>query len=205
MKDQSKPVIPFSLWAGAYLALDALITGNINWSKNLAITRAHSPFTFWVYVLCAIALAIFGTRWEIRNRDAFWEDSEIVRRKILVSLGLFFFLLLAYASFLFKFYAGPTTTDPFVNMELFLKPCLTAAFPFAILAYANKHWTSNDAAPVCAGAWLAACALLVNKHPMCALGLGFVFLPFVVSALVAHGIGTLASSLKLRAQSLRGA
>jgi hypothetical protein len=82
---------------------------------------------------------------------------------------------------------------------------LTAAFPFAVLAYAERNWTSNDAAPVCAGAWVAACALLVHKHPMCAFGLGFIFLPFVVITLVAHGIGTLGSSLKQRGQSLHGA
>jgi hypothetical protein len=37
---------------------------------------------------------------------------------------------------------------------------------------------------------------------MCALGLGFIFLPFVAAILIAHGAGTLASSLKQRAQSL---
>src|SRR6185437_16885654 len=118
-------------------------------------------------------VAIFGTRWEIRNRDAFWEDGEIVRRKIFLSIGLFFFLLLVYASFLFKFYAGLAMRDPSANLGLFLEPCLIAAFPFAILAYADKNWTSHDAAPVCAGAWLANCAILVSKHPMCALGLSF--------------------------------
>ncbi|MFL6437130.1 MAG: hypothetical protein ACJ71Q_06085 [Terriglobales bacterium] len=153
-------------------------------------------------MLFAIAVAIFGTRWEIRNRDAFWEDGEIVRRKIFLSIGLFFFLLLVYASFLFNFFAGGIVPDPFANTGLFLKPCVTAALPFAVLAYADKHWTSNDAAPVCAGGWVAACALLVHKHPMCALGLGFLFLPFVVATLIAHGVGTLASSLKQRTQSL---
>jgi len=202
MKDPSKPVVPSSLWIGAYLALDALITGNIHWSRTVTLSRAHSPFTFWLYVLFGIAVAIFGTRWEIRNRDAFWEDGEIVRRKIFLSIGLFFFLLLVYASFLFNFFAGGIVPDPFANMGLFLKPCVTAALPLGVLAYADKHWTSNDAAPVCAGGWVAACALLVHKHPMCALGLGFIFLPFIVATLIAHGVGTLASSLKQRAQSL---
>ena len=156
MKDPSKPVVPSSLWLGSYAALDALITGNIRWSRSFTLYRAHSPFTFWLCVLFAIALAIFGTRWEIRNRDAFWEDGEIVRRKIFLSIGLFFFLLLVYASFLFNFFAGGIVPDPFANMGLFLKPCVTAAFPFAVLAYVDKHWTSNDAAPVCAGGWLAA-------------------------------------------------
>jgi uncharacterized membrane protein len=35
-------------------------------------------------------------------------------------------------------------------------------------------------------AWVAACALLVHKHPMCALGLGFIFLPFVPLAVSAE-------------------
>ena len=201
MNNQSQPVVPFSLWAGAYLALDALITGNIHWSKSFTLSRAHTPFLFWLYVLSAIAVAIFGTRWEIRNREGLWEDGEIVRRKIFLSIGVFLFLLLVYASFLFKFYAGPAVPEPFANLGLFLKPCLIAAFPFAVLAYADNTWTSHDAAPVCAGGWVAACALLVSKHPMCALGLGFAFLPFVATTLVAHGVGTLGSSLKQRAQS----
>jgi hypothetical protein len=204
MQDPSKPVVPFPLWIGACLAGDALITGNIHWSRSFTLSRANSPITFWLFVLFAMAVAIFGTRWEIRNRDAFWEDGEIVRRKIFLSIGLFFFLLLVYASFLFNFFAGGIVPDPLANTGLFLKPCLTAALPFAVLAYADKHWTSNDAAPVCAGGWVAACALLVHKHPMCALGLGFIFLPFVAATLIAHGVGTLASSLKQRAQSLHG-
>ena len=199
MRDQSQPVVPFSLWAGAYLALDALITGNIHWSKSFTLARAHAPFLFWLYVLCAIAVAIFGTRFEIRIREGLWQDAEIVRRKIFLSIGLFLFLLLVYASFLFKYYTHPAPPDP--DLGLFLTPCLIAALPFAVLAYADKNWTSHDAAPVCAGAWVAACAVLVNRHPMCALGLGFVFLPFVVVTLLAHGIGTLGSSLKQRAQS----
>ncbi|PYY21504.1 MAG: hypothetical protein DMG62_18385 [Acidobacteria bacterium] len=81
MRDQSQPVVPFSLWAGAYLALDALITGNIHWSKSFTLARAHAPFLFWLYVLCAIAVAIFGTRFEIRIREGLWQDAEIVRRK----------------------------------------------------------------------------------------------------------------------------
>jgi hypothetical protein len=201
MNSQSQPVVPFSLWAGAYLSIDALVTGQVYWSHSVTISRVHTPFTFWLFVLCAIAVAIFGTRFEIRNREGLWEDGEIVRHKIFLSIGLFVFLLLVYGSFLFKFYAGQGVPEPFANLGLFLKPCLIAAFPFAVLAYADKNWTSHDAAPVCACGWAAACAVLVNKHPMCALGLGFTFLPFVATTLVAHGIGTLGSSLKQRAQS----
>ena len=179
--------------------------GQVNWSHSVTISRIHTPLTFWLYVLCAIAVAIFGTRFEIRNREGLWEDGEIVRRKIFLSIGLFVFLLVVYASFLFKFYTGPAVPEPFTNPGLFLKPCLIAAFPFAVLAYADKNWTSHDAAPVCAGGWVAACAVLVNKHPMCAVGLGFSFLPFVATALVAYGIGTLGSSLKQRTQSLHSA
>jgi hypothetical protein len=102
MQDPSKPVVPFPLWIGACLAADALITGNIHWSSSYTLSRADSPFTFWLFVLFAMAVAIFGTRWEIRNRDALWEDGEILRRKIFLSIGLFFFLLLVYATFLFN-------------------------------------------------------------------------------------------------------
>jgi hypothetical protein len=200
MNNQSQPVVPFSLWAGAYLSIDALVTGQVYWSHSVTISRVHTPFTFWLFGLCAIT-AIFGTRFEIRNREGLWEDGEIVRHKIFLSIGLFVFLLLVYGSFLFKFYAGQGVPEPFANLGLFFKPCLIAAFPFAVLAYADKTWTSHDAAPVCAGGWVAACAVLVNKHPMCALGLGFTFLPFVATTLVAHGIGALGSSLKQRAQS----
>jgi len=42
------------------------------------------------------------------------------------------FLLLVYASFLFKYYAHPTAPGP--DLGLFLTPCLIAALPFAALA-----------------------------------------------------------------------
>jgi hypothetical protein len=60
-----------------------------------------------------------------------------------------------------------------------------------MLAYSDKNWRSSDAGPICAGAWIAVCAGFSFKCELCAFGLAFLFFPFVLSASLAHGVGTL--------------
>jgi hypothetical protein len=194
--------IAILLYGGAYLTINALVTGKIDWSHSVTISRASSPLTFWFLIICFMTVIVFGTRFAVQNREAIWGDGDVLRRKIFLCIGLLVFLLPVYASFLFKYYAGPVVPEPLANLGLFLTPRVISALPFAVLAYVGQNWTPNDAAPPCAVAWVAACAALVHQHPMCAFGLDAMFLPFVVAALLAHGLGTLCRSLKQRAQSI---
>jgi presenilin-like A22 family membrane protease len=90
-------------------------------------------------------------------------------------------------------------TEPDSLFGPLAKLCLISALPFAVLAYSDKDWCSNDAAPVCLAAWITVCVGLSFQCKICALGLVTVFFPFILSALLAHGFGTLCRFAKDRA------
>jgi hypothetical protein len=122
-----------------------------------------------------------------------WDGSE---RKVLQWLGLFCFLVVTYAIYLGMhlgvFHAGPTQLS---------KICFFSAFPFALLAYSDNAWSSNDAAPVCLAAWIAVCVAFSFKCTICVIGLAVTFFPFILSALLAHGFGATCRFFKDRIRS----
>jgi presenilin-like A22 family membrane protease len=129
-----------------------------------------------------------------------WGVLEGGNRKIFQYLALFFFLVAIYAIYLAilltVIHAG---TEPDSLFGPLTKLCLISALPFAVLAYSDKGWCSNDAAPVCLAAWITVCVGLSFRCKICALGLAAVFFPFILSALLAHGFGTLCRFAKDRA------
>jgi hypothetical protein len=110
-----------------------------------------------------------------------WEGSE---RKTLQYLGLFCFLVVPYAIYL-GMHLGVlhTTTDQLARI------CFISALPFGLLAYSDNAWSSNDAAPVCLAAWFAVCVAFSFKCRICVIGLAVTFFPFILSAILAHGLG----------------
>lgn len=120
-------------------------------------------------------------------------------RKVFQYLALFCFLVVIYATYLAMHlrvvHAG---TEPDSLFGPLAKLCLISALPFAVLAYSDEAWCSNDAAPVCLVAWITVCVGLSFQCKICALGLATVFLPFILSALLAHGFGTLCRFAKDR-------
>jgi len=129
-----------------------------------------------------------------------WESGN---RRAYQYLGLFSFLVVIYAIYLathLRLIHAGAETDSFWGT--LAKLCLISALPFAALAYSDETWCSNDAAPVCVAAWVAVCVGLSFQCKVCALGVATVFFPFVVSALLAHGFGTLCRFAKDRIHSL---
>jgi hypothetical protein len=126
-----------------------------------------------------------------------WESGS---RKRFQYLALFCFLVVIYAIYLAMhlgvIHAG---TEPDSLFGPLAKISLISALPFAVLAYSDKGWGSNDAAPVCLAAWITVCVGLSFRCKICALGLATVFFPFIFSALLAHGFGTLCRFAKDRA------
>jgi hypothetical protein len=109
-----------------------------------------------------------------------WDGSE---RKVLRHLGLFCFLVVTYA-----IYLGVHLGVLHAGSDQLAKTCFISALPFALLAYSDNGWSSNDAAPVCLAAWTVVCVAFSFKCTICVIGLAVTFFPFIVSALLAHGL-----------------
>jgi hypothetical protein len=110
-----------------------------------------------------------------------WDGGE---RKTLQYLGLFCFLVVPYAIYL-GMHLGVLRTET----DQLARICFISALPFAVLAYSDNAWSSNDAGPVCLGAWIAVCVAFSFKCTICVIGLAVTFFPFILSALLAHGLG----------------
>ena len=126
-----------------------------------------------------------------------WESGD---RRVFQYLGLFCFLVFTYAIYLAMhlrvIHAGSdlgSLSGPLAKL------CFISALPFTVLAYSDKDWSSNDAAPVCLAAWIAVCIGFSFQCRICVLGVAFAFFPFILSALLAHGFGTLCRFAKNRA------
>jgi len=119
-----------------------------------------------------------------------WDGSE---RKVRQCLGLFCFLVATYA-----IYLGMHLGVLHAGQDQLAKICFISALPFALLSYSDDAWSSNDAAPVCLAAWIAVCVAFSIKCTICVLGLAVTFFPFILSALLAHGIGAICRFFKDR-------
>ena len=122
-----------------------------------------------------------------------WDDGE---RKGLQCLGLFCFLVVTYA-----IYLGMRLGVLHTGSDQFAKLCFISALPFALLAYSDNAWSSNDAAPVCLGAWIAVCVAFSFKCAVCVIALAVTFFPFILAALIAHGFGAMCRFFKERNRS----
>jgi hypothetical protein len=119
-----------------------------------------------------------------------WDGRE---RKVLQCLGLFCFLVVPYAIYL-GMHLGVLHAGP----DQLAKICFISALPFALLAYFDNAWSSNDAGPVCLAAWIAVCVAFSFKCTICVIGLAVTFFPFILSALLAHGFGAICRLFKDR-------
>jgi hypothetical protein len=117
-----------------------------------------------------------------------WDGGE---RKALEYLGLFCFLVVPYA-----IYLGMHLGVLHSGTDQFARICFISALPFAVLAYSDNAWSSNDAAPVCLAAWIVVCIAFSFKCAICVIGLAVTFFPFILSALLAHGFGAICRSFK---------
>jgi len=116
----------------------------------------------------------------------------ITRRKVFQYLGLFCALVIIYSIYFKLITVSPDGVEAGNLMGPLVKLCLVSALPFAALAYSDKTWNSNDAGRVCLGAWLVvAVGFLSRCTEMCPSAVILAFLPFVLSALLAHSVAAL--------------
>jgi len=121
-------------------------------------------------------------------------ERRISQRKVFQYLGLFSVLVFIYAISLSRYLkfilAAPAISGLGDLMRPLVTFCTLSAFPFAVVAYSDKSWRSSDAAPVCAAAWAMVAAAFMHKyHTDCVPLVAAPFVPFIASALVAHGAG----------------
>jgi hypothetical protein len=119
-----------------------------------------------------------------------WDGGE---RKTLQYLGLFCFLAGNYG-----IYLGMHLGVLHAGADQLARICFISALPFAVLAYSDNAWSSNDAAPVCLAAWIAVCIAFSFKCTICVIGLAVTFFLFILSALLAHGFGAICRFFKDR-------
>jgi hypothetical protein len=129
----------------------------------------------------------------MRFREYIWVPGAGGRK-----VRLFCFLFVTYAIYLAMHlrvvHAGPEQQGSLFGPLAVL--CFISALPFALFAYSDQAWCSEDAAPVCLAAWISACVGFSFRCKICALGLALPFFPFILSALLAHGFGTLCRFFK---------
>ena len=76
-------------------------------------------------------------------------------------------------------------------MKPLVGTCLVSALAFGVLAYSDKTWRSGDAARVILGAWAAVyIGLSFQYDKLCPLPVAIPLAPFILSAQLAHTIGT---------------
>jgi hypothetical protein len=123
----------------------------------------------------------------------------ITWRKLSQYVGLLCFLLVIYWLCISKYvefigavppsgYGFRDVTKPLIGT------CLISAFPFGLLAYSDKTWRSDDAAGVIIAVGMAVFkGLSLEYHRACSyfVPAGLALVAFVLSALLAHKVGTL--------------
>ena len=123
-------------------------------------------------------------------RERLQEDGRA--RVMFQSAVLFVVLVITYAFYLHGLVnsGGIITVGDLVWG--FVKISLISGAPFAIWAYADREWQSENAAPVALAAWVAVFAYFSRKYgSACPFAFVLLFVPLVISALVAHKLGAL--------------
>ena len=180
------------------MSVPSLASGTITLTRNgNLISRANAPLEFWVLVLSAFALAVFGAWVAIAGLINDRADSDVAALgitgdKMFLYLVLFCVLAVIYSIYLKGVIEGRREAELRDPAWPFAKVCLISALPFGVLAWFDKPWRSSDAAPVSVVAWVAVFGAFSLKYPgQCPFAAFLLFVPLVFSALVGHTVGTL--------------
>jgi hypothetical protein len=122
----------------------------------------------------------------IKDRIATFEEN----RTLFQSAALFVILVVIYAIYLQGIVDGTPKLRMLSDLAWPLaKFCLISGAPFAVLAFVDRDWGSEDAAPVALAAWVAVFWFFSQKYDGgCPMSFALFFLPLVLSALAAHKI-----------------
>ena len=108
------------------------------------------------------------------------------------SAVLFVILVVIYAVYLLALVAPPRGAmlkDVVWALAVF---CLSSGAPFAVLACADDNWERKNVAPVALAAWVAVFWFISRQRGnACPVAFALLFVPLLVTALVAHKIGAL--------------
>jgi hypothetical protein len=193
-KERVQLGVPLLLLQSAYAAISALASGSIHYRQSY-VTRTNAPLEYWFTVFSWMVVTIAGTSLAILFRESIWGSWESIRRKVFEGASLFCYLLIVYAMYLSMHFKtitnAPDQPQPDALLHSLVALCIMSALPLAVLAYCDKEWHSSDAAPVCAIAWVAVCACFSCNCQVCAFGLAATFVPFILSAIIAHALGVL--------------
>jgi len=183
---------------GALASVPSLASGTIALTRNgHVIARANAPLEYWVLVLSALALAIFGACLAAAGLINDRTDSDVAALgitgdKVFLYLVLFFVLVVIYSIYLKGVIEGPHEVELGALAWPLARLCVISAVPFAVLACSNAPWRSSDAAPVSLVAWTAVFGGFSLKYPgQCPFAAFLLFVPLVLSALAGHTVGTL--------------
>jgi hypothetical protein len=125
------------------------------------------------------------------------EEKARLTRRMYEAAGLFVVLVVVYAIYLQGLVDAANAVVRPDLMRLLAKFCLISGVPFAVLAFADRDWESEHAAPIAFLAWGAAFWYFSQKYGAgCPAEFALFFIPLVISALAAHTIGALRHRLR---------
>jgi hypothetical protein len=104
---------------------------------------------------CSLRIRRNHRRVEINNTPMWRSWAKLLP---LTYLALFCILVAIYAIYLaMRLRVVHAGNGPDSLFGPIAKVCLISALPFAVLAYSDEAWCSDDAAPVCLAAWITVC------------------------------------------------
>jgi hypothetical protein len=181
---------------GGLMSAQSLASGVVSTERHgYVVSRVNAPLGFWFLVLCAVALAVFGTCLAAVALIKDSTDSDVAalginQRKVFQYLGLFCVLVVIYSIYLKGVVKGPEQVELSAFMWPLAKFCFISALPFGVLACSDQPWRSSDAAPVSVAAWVAVFGVFSLKYPDgCPFAAFLLFVPLVLSALLGHTVG----------------
>ena len=119
-------------------------------------------------------------------------DEDHQARVMFQSAVLFVILVVIYVVYLLALVAPPrgaTLSDVVWALAVF---CLSSGAPVAVLACADHKWERKNVAPVALAAWITVFWFISRQRSnACPAAFALLFVPLLVTALVAHKIGAL--------------
>jgi len=128
------------------------------------------------------------------------EFLESCDRKLVESAALALVLFVIYFSYIRSLLDAPSNPAPLVlTGAVVLKFLLFTGWPFAVLGFYDKDWSSRDAGRVALLAFGLAIGILCHSRGLhfCAFAAASLFFPLLLTAAVSHGIASLRHSLRL--------
>lgn len=111
-------------------------------------------------------------------------------RSIVECVGLFVVLTIMYAVYMRGVVDAARAPIPPDLLRPLLLFCLISSVPFAALAFVDRDWQSELAAPIAMTAWAVVFGYFSHTYgQLCPTECALLFLPLMLSALAAHAMG----------------